>query len=70
MEIQLAMKNPDSSSWTIMVRKLLIKYELQNTYEMLGNTHAKSQWKRCVEEAVLNHWEEIKEDARSKSSLR
>ena len=42
MEIQLAMKNPDSSSRTIMVRKLLLKYELPNAYEVLGNTPAKS----------------------------
>ena len=48
-----------------MVRKLLLKYELSNANEVLGNTHSKSQWKKCVEKAILNHWEEkIKEDAR------
>ena len=53
---QLAIKNPNSNSWTVMVRNVLLKYELPDAYKVLSNTPAKSQWKRCVGKCVPNYW--------------
>ncbi|MES9884980.1 MAG: reverse transcriptase family protein [Sedimenticola sp.] len=70
-ERQLNVKNMESSSWFIAVKKILLKYELNDPLELLNNPPQKLYWKKTVNTAVNNFWKErIKQHAAQYSSLK
>jgi hypothetical protein len=67
---QLAVKDLDSNSWTVQIRKVLHRYELPTAYQILNNPPNKRTWKRMVETAVHHYWfRELTEQAMTKSTL-
>ena len=68
---QLAVKDTDSASFTVTIRRILQKYDLPDAYELLINTPSKEKWKSMVKEATNNKYrKEISEELTNKSSLR
>ena len=68
---QLSVKPYDSHGWFIAVKKIFMKYDLPDPYEMLNSPPAKLKWKVAVNKHVNRHWEEnIKASAILYSSLR
>ena len=67
---QLAIKEGQSSSWVIMVKNLLHKYDLPNAYNIQNNTPRKTQWKQTIEKAIRNHWQKhLQTEASSMTSM-
>ena len=68
---QLALKDQNSNSWTITVRKTLEKYNLPSAFTLFKNPKKKSQWKTIVKNAVVAYWDEtLKKEASTKSTLK
>lgn len=67
---QLAMKDMDSKSWVILVKKLLNKYDLPSAYVIIENPPSKLSWKHKVKTAIHQFWwSKIIKEAGEKSSL-
>jgi hypothetical protein len=67
---QLGMHDFQSSSWTSLVRRLLLTYELPSAFELAMDPPRKDRWKKRVKWAVYHHWEvKLKEEAATKSTL-
>ncbi len=67
---QLATQSNGSSSWVIMVKSLLRRYELPSAFSILSNVPSKPKWKTMVKESVHHHWSKLmKDEAEGKSSL-
>ena len=64
IERQLAMKNlqSQSHSWTVMVRKLLLKYQLPSAFDLLQDPPKKDPWKKRVKLHVTEQWEKENEE--------
>jgi hypothetical protein len=56
---QLALKDPNSSSWFVHISKKLQEYNLPSAHEVLENTPRKGQWNNKVRKAVIKHWEAL-----------
>ncbi|KAK3091906.1 hypothetical protein FSP39_023590 [Pinctada imbricata] len=68
---QLAVKDEDSTSFTVTVRKTLQKYNLPSAYELINNTPSKEQWKAMVKEATNKYYKNnITEELKRKSTLK
>ncbi|CAG2216626.1 unnamed protein product [Mytilus edulis] len=64
-ERQLQIKSFDSNSWFIDMKKICIKYNLENPLSLLYNEMSKGKWKKMTTTAVHKYWttrinEEIK----------
>ena len=60
------MKDLQSNSWTVVVKKLLFKFHLPSIYDLLCDTPEKDAWKRKVKDVVHQYYltslpEEIKD---------
>jgi hypothetical protein len=67
---QLAMKDIQSSSWTSLVRRLLIKYDLPSALDLAMDPPKKDKWKASVKGAIYHHWEEqLKKEASNMTTL-
>ena len=67
---QLAVKDDNSHSWFIMIKKNLYKYGLPSPYELLENPPTKYVWKRAVNEKLVKYWKErLASEALKKTSL-
>ena len=53
---QLSIKGFSSNSWYIAIRKLLIKYDLPQIWELLDNPPIKVRWKATVNKCVDRYW--------------
>jgi hypothetical protein len=53
---QLAMKEMNSSSWIILVRELLYKYQLPSAFKLASNPPSKPRWNKMVKKAVEENW--------------
>jgi hypothetical protein len=51
---QLAVKLNPSASWFIEIKKLLLKYELQDPIFMLDNPITKNEWKSILNRKINN----------------
>ncbi|KAK3101457.1 hypothetical protein FSP39_003722 [Pinctada imbricata] len=68
---QLAVKDENSASFTITVRKTLQKYQLPDAYSLLEKTPTKAQWKKMIKEATNNiYTAKITEEIKTKSTLK
>ena len=68
---QLAVKDEDSKSFTMTIRKILQKYDLPSAYDLLENTPGKDQWKAMVKKATNDSYrKEIGEEIKNKTSLK
>jgi hypothetical protein len=58
---QLAVKKDNSKSWFVLVKKVLAKYNLPTSYELIKHPPNKLAWKAIVDKAVgcywLNQWQ-------------
>ena len=67
---QLSIKDDNSHSWFIMIKKNLYKYGLPSPYELLENPPAKSAWERTVNKKLVEYWKEVLvNETQKKSSL-
>ena len=67
---QLSIKDDNSHSWFIMIKKNLYKFGLPSPYELLENPPAKSAWKRTVNKKLVEYWKEVLvSETQKKSSL-
>ena len=67
---QLAVKDDNSHSWFIMIKKNLYKYGLPSPYELLEDPPSKSSWKRIVNDKLEKYWkEQLISDSLKKTSL-
>ena len=53
-----AVKDDNSHSWFIMIKKNLYKYGLQSPYELLEDPPSKSSWNRIVNDKLEKYWKE------------
>jgi hypothetical protein len=53
---QLAIKLNLSASWFIEIKKLLLKYELQDPIFMLDNPNTKNEWKSNLNRKINVYW--------------
>jgi len=53
---QLSIKNNNSKSWFVEIKKLLLKYDLEDPIILLENTIKKEEWKRTVNKAINFKW--------------
>ena len=68
---QLAVKDENSSSFTITIRKTLQKYNLPDAYELINSMPNKEKWRSMVKEATnKRYYQEMTEEIKSKTSLR
>ena len=68
---QLAIKEEESKSWFIYIRKTLNKYDLPSAYDLLSSPPTRNAWKSAIKEAVNNYWRnEWTLTKSSKNSLR
>lgn len=68
---QLSVKSFTSNSWFVAVKRLLQRYKLPDSWELLDNPPSKLRWKKMVKQYVDGYWvEQIKYRARLYSSLR
>ncbi|WAR07892.1 hypothetical protein MAR_017850, partial [Mya arenaria] len=68
---QLAIKQADSHSWFMNIRRILSKYNLPSAYDLLDRPPTRDEWKEKINLAVNNYWaEQWEEDKQSKSSLK
>ena len=65
-ERQLAMKDMNSNSWAIHVKKLLTQYELPRPVQLLYNMSSKAEWKKCVRHHVTKFWYDQLRDTASR----
>ena len=55
---QLEIKTFKSHSWFIVVKKILIQYELLNPESLPNNVLEKYSWKKCFPTAINKYWTE------------
>jgi hypothetical protein len=55
---QLSIKDVDSASWFIEMKKILIKYDLPDIIQLLDNPHKKEKWKTLVYRHVYRYWQD------------
>ena len=55
---QLAVKKMQSASWFIETKKLVMKYNLGDIYELLDNPPKKEQWKQTVFQNIASYYAE------------
>ena len=53
---QLNIKENNSTSWFITIKKKLYKYNLPNLLSLLDSPLKKNEWKNTVKKAVETHW--------------
>ena len=53
---QLMVKDNNSNSWLIAVKKIIWKYDLPNIYLLLEKPYSKYQWKKLVYQEVHKFW--------------
>ena len=53
---QLSIKNNNSKSWFMEIKKLLLKYDLEDPIILLENPVNKEEWKRTVNKAINFKW--------------
>ena len=56
---QLNIKENNSASWFITIKKKLYKYNLPNPLSLLDSPLKKKEWKNTVEKAVEKHWKTL-----------
>ena len=67
---QVAMKGPESASWTTHIKSLLHHYKLPSAFDIIEDPPDKKEWKRTVKEAVHQRWTNmLQEQAKDMSSL-
>lgn len=67
---QLAMKDVNSNSWAVHVRKILWKYGLPSAFELFLHPLNKQQWKITIKKHIYSFWErKLKDDCEEKISL-
>ena len=70
MDRQLCMKEENSSSWFIYIKKLLHKYNLPSPQVLEEQVPSKDKWKNTVYSAVHKYWNEaLIEDCMGKSTI-
>ena len=68
---QLAMKDMNSHSWVVHVRKVLSKYSLPSAFEMFNNPMKKEEFKKKIKEHIRSYWEKkLQDGCKEKSSLK
>lgn len=68
---QLSVKNPNSNSWFICIKRLLIKYDLPQATDLLDNPPSKYRWKKLVKRQTDGYWlDHMRHKAKLYSSLR
>lgn len=68
---QLIMKDNNSSSWFVEIRRLMAKYDLVHPIDLLQTPVQKCKWKANCKAAVVTHWWKVLQDeAMLKSSLK
>ena len=68
---QLAMKDMDSNSWVVSIRKMLYNYSLPSAFNLVVNPMPKAKWKAAVKNAINNYWlDTLIKEAEEKSSLK
>ena len=71
LQRQLAVKDLDSKSWTVQIRRLLMQYELPSAYELLNAPPSKPKWKKLLKEAIDRYWERsLKAEMSEKQTLK
>jgi hypothetical protein len=55
---QLSIKDVDSASWFIEMKKILIKYDLPDINQLLDNSHKKEKWKTLVYRHLHIYWQD------------
>ena len=56
---QLAVKNIKSSSWIILARRTLSRYQLPSLFALTKSIPTKATWKRIVVATVHRYWEDV-----------
>ena len=70
IERQLALKDSNSHSWVIHVKKLLYLYDLPKPLEVLYSIIHQDSWKKCVKVMVRRYWtENLMDTARSMKTM-
>ena len=70
MDRQLCLKEENSSSWFIYIKKLLHKYNLPSPQVLEEQVPSKDKWKNTVYSAVHKYWNEaLIEDCTGKSTI-
>ena len=68
---QLAMRDPESSSWAAHVKHLLHRYGLPSAYSLVCDPPGKTEWKKAIKDAVHGKWtKDLQDEARTKTTLR
>jgi hypothetical protein len=68
---QLAMKDLDSSSWVVHIRKLLYEYDLPSAFSLVLDPMPKDRWKALVKQCVhAYHEKQLQEHASIQTSLK
>ena len=68
---QLAVKDDDSISFTVTIRKILQKYDLPSAYGLIENTPGKEEWKAMVKKATnTSYRKEVSEELKNTTSLK
>ena len=71
IRIQLAVKDEDSTSFTVTIRKILQKYDLPSAYDLIESTPGKEEWKAMVKKATnISYRMEVFEELKNKTSLK
>ena len=70
-ERQLHIKSLDSNSWFMEIKKLCIKYELEDPIHYVQNHLSKTKWKSLITSAIYKHWSDrINEEIKYYSTLK
>ena len=68
---QLLLKNRNNHSWFVDIKKICLKYDIQQCYQFLTNPLTKSKWKTLIKEKVCDYWaDRINNITRYYSSLK
>jgi hypothetical protein len=70
LQRQLAMKDPNSGSWTTQLKRVTALYQLPSAGEIIKQQPQKRPWSARVKSAVLNHWTaSLRDDAQRMTTL-
>jgi hypothetical protein len=70
-ERQLHIKSLDSNSWFMEIKKLCIKYELEDPIHYVQNHLSKTKWKSLITSAIYKYWSDrINEEIKYYSTLK
>ena len=68
---QLLLKNRNSHSWFVDIKKICLKYDIQQCQQYLTNPLIKSKWKTLIKKKVRDYWSDrINDITRYYSSLK